>query len=96
MTISEIRERLKVLATGRCEWVDVDTGQVEVDQMGWRDRWAVFGPHSYEWRWVRRLGAMECGCTLNPLTRNIVLYRWECDTHCGLDPSDAALLERDS
>jgi len=49
--------------------------------MGWRDRWAVFGFHSGSWRWVRRFGEQDCGCTLNPVTRRRVLTLLDCKTH---------------
>lgn len=85
--------RLRVLLTGNVEWVDTETGETERDHFGWRDRWAIFGVHSYSWGWVRRLGVMGCGCTRNPLTRRVVLFRFGCAEHCALDPSDAALLD---
>ena len=89
--------RLKVLATGRVEWCNPHTGEVEeVEHMSWRDRWSVFGVHSYSWKWVRRLGAMHCGCTRNPITRRMVMFRVGCDDHCRLDLSDAALMDTDS
>lgn len=84
--------RLRVLLTGNVEWVDIETGETERDHYGWRDRWSIFGVHSYNWGWVRRLGVMDCGCTRNPLTRRMVLFRFGCAEHCALDASDAALL----
>lgn len=79
--MSELLARLRVLRTGVCEWVDPDTGVVEVDLLSWRDRWNLFGVHSYTWRWVRRFGKQACGCTLNPLTRRRVLTKMECPDH---------------
>lgn len=79
--MSEILARLRVLRTGVIEWVDPDTGQIEVELLGWRDRWTLFGVHSYAWRWVRRFGGRDCGCTFNPMTRRKVLTRMDCDTH---------------
>jgi hypothetical protein len=79
--MSELLARLRVLRTGVVEWVDQDTGRVEVDLLGWRDRWAVFGAHSFNWGWVRRFGTRDCGCTFNPLTRRRVLTRMDCAAH---------------
>ena len=61
--------------------INEKTGETETEIMGWRDRWAVFGVHSYNWRWVRRLGQRGCGCTVNPLTRRKVLTRMDCAEH---------------
>jgi hypothetical protein len=80
----QLLSRLRILRTGICEWSDPDTGDIEVDFLGWRDRWSIFGVHSYNWRWVRRYGKQTCGCTLNPLTRRVVLVSWECPKHCGI------------
>ena len=55
--------RLRGLLTGRVEWFDPDDNLIEVEWMGWRDRWAIFGVHSSNWRWVRRFGTRDCGCT---------------------------------
>jgi hypothetical protein len=79
--MSEALVRLRALRTGVVEWVDPKTGQIEVDVMSWRDRWALFGVHSYSWRWVRRFGERDCGCTFNPLTRRKVLTRMDCGVH---------------
>lgn len=79
--MSELMSRLRLLRTGVVEWVDPETGQVEVDLLGWRDRWSLFGAHSYNWNWVRRFGRRDCGCTLNPLTRRRVLTRIDCPAH---------------
>lgn len=76
--------RAKALATGRVVWEDPLTGETEAETMSWRDRWTVFGVHSYNWAWVRRLGARDCGCTFNPLTRRKLLTRMDCPDH-GLD-----------
>jgi hypothetical protein len=73
--------RLRVLATGRVEWVDPEDGVIEVEWMSWRDRWSIFGVHSCSWRWVRRWGSRPCGCTFNPLTRRKVLTRMSCPEH---------------
>ena len=64
--------RLKALLTGKITWLDAD-GTPEYEVLGWRDRWSLFGIHSWNWRWVHRLGQMDCGCTRNPLTRRTVL-----------------------
>lgn len=76
--------RAKALATGRVVWEDPLTGETEAETMSWRDRWTVFGVHSYNWAWVRRLGARDCGCTFNPLTRRKLLTRMDCPDH-GVD-----------
>lgn len=73
--------RVKALATGRVAWEDPETGEIDVEQMSWRDRWAVFGVHSWNWRWVRRFGERPCGCTINPLTRRQVAIRMDCPEH---------------
>ena len=73
--------RLAALATGRVVWEDPTTGETETEIMGWRDRWAIFGVHSCNWRWVRRLGERGCGCTFNPLTRRPVLTRMDGAEH---------------
>jgi hypothetical protein len=82
-TASSLRSRFRVLRTGVVEWVDPKTGQVEVDFLSWRDRWSIFGIHSYDWSWVRRFGAQRCGCTKNPLTRKTVLISGDCTRSCG-------------
>lgn len=79
--MAEFLSRLRILRTGVCEWVDQDTGQVEVDLLSWRDRWNLFGIHSYTWRWVRKYGTRDCGCTFNPLTRRKVLTLMDCPEH---------------
>ena len=73
--------RLAALATGKVVWEDPATGETETETMGWRDRWAIFGVHSYNWRWVRRFGKRDCGCTVHPLTRRKVLTRMDCPEH---------------
>lgn len=77
------RARLNALLTGRVEWVDPEDGAFEVEWLGWRDRWSLFGIHSHTWDWVRKYGKMPCGCTRNPLTRRMVLINWRCTTHCS-------------
>lgn len=85
--------RLRALCSPTIEWCDPDTGEVvEVDRVSLRDRWYLFGPHSYEWRWVRRRGGLGCGCTRNPLTRRMVLMRMDCAAH-GLGSDFAVLPE---
>lgn len=79
--IGEWRARLAALATGRVEWVDPEDGAFEVEWLGWRDRWSLFGVHSYDWRWVRRYGKRGCGCTINPVTRRRVLIQMTCPEH---------------
>lgn len=65
--------RIKALITGRIVWEDPLTGQREREHLSWTDRWSLFAPHSYEWRWARRYGRRECGCMINPITRRQVL-----------------------
>lgn len=79
--MSDLSARLRGLATGRCAWVDTRTGAVEADVLPWRDRWALFGVHSHTWRWVRRFGTKDCGCTDNPVTRRRVLISFDCPEH---------------
>lgn len=73
--------RLAALATGRVVWEDPETGETETEYMGWRDRWAIFGVHAHNWRWVRRLGERACGCTVHPITRRRLLTRMDCAEH---------------
>lgn len=73
--------RLWGLLTGRVEWFDPDDNLIEVEWMGWRDRWAIFGVHSSNWRWVRRFGTRDCGCAFNPVTRRRVLTLLDCREH---------------
>ena len=81
-SLAELRARLRVLATGRVTWMDPDTGVVQADEtMSWRDRWAVFGVHSYNWGWIHRYGQRACGCTFNPITRRRVLTDVGCVRH---------------
>lgn len=79
--------RLAVLVTGRVTWTDTGTGESETEYLGWRDRWALFGVHSHNWRWVRRLGQLRCGCSRNPVTRRLVLITMDCPDH-GLPRDD--------
>jgi hypothetical protein len=79
--VSEFLTRLHTLMTGRCTWIDTDTGELEHDVLDWRSRWAIFGVHSSNWKWVRTFGKRDCGCTFNPLTRRKVLTNMECPTH---------------
>ena len=77
----EFLSRLNSLITGRCTWVDTETGEAEHEVLSWRSRWALFGIHSSNWRWVNRYGKRDCGCTVNPLTRRKVLINMDCSTH---------------
>jgi hypothetical protein len=79
--MSDWRARLRILRTGVCEWVDPETGQIEVDLLSWHDRWNLFGVHSSNWRWVRKFGERDCGCTFNPITRRKVLTKMDCPDH---------------
>lgn len=72
--------RIRALFNGKVEWIDED-GRVEKEYMSWRTRWALFGVHSYTWKWVRRNGTRPCGCTFNPITRRKVLTQWNCSQH---------------
>ena len=68
--------RLRALCTGDITW---EGGERE--HLSWRDRWILFGVHSRNWRWVRKYGLRECGCTFNPITRRKLLTRMGCKTH---------------
>lgn len=82
--VKKLWQRIRILATGRVEWVSAkDENEVEGETLPWRTRWAIFGVHSYKWRWVRKYGALPCGCTINPLTRRRVLTDWDCKVHGG-------------
>lgn len=83
--MSALIERLKVLATGKVTWVDDDDG-TEDEVLSWADRWTLFGVHAHNWAWVRRFGARDCGCTVNPLTGRRLLIRWGCPTHSVFGP----------
>lgn len=72
-----------MLLTGRAEWTDPDTGEVEVHYEDWPTSWAIAGIHSHNWWWVRKYGKRDCGCTINPITRRRVLTLWGCHTHCS-------------
>lgn len=86
--------RLRILITGRCTWIDENTGDLEREVLSWRSRWAIFGVHSSDWRWVRRFGKRDCGCTFNPLTRRRVLTAMDCETHgVPLRQRDSAWLD---
>lgn len=82
--MGETGERLHALMTGQVTWIDAD-GTPEHEVLGWRDRWSIFGVHSWNWRWVRRWGRMDCGCTHNPLTLRTVLTNLDCPTHGWAD-----------
>lgn len=86
--------RMKPLITGRVSWIDETTGETVVEYEDWRTRWALFGVHSHNWWWVRKYGALECGCTINPITRRRVLTLWGCKTHCDFE-DDAWLDEEE-
>lgn len=73
--------RWNALLTGKVEWVDPDTGDFDIEQLGWRDRWAIFGIHSWSWWWVRKFGQLRCGCTRNPITKRMVLIAMDCPEH---------------
>lgn len=72
---------LKILLTRKATWVDPNTGETETDRYDWGTTWALAGIHSWRWAWVRRRGALPCGCTRNPVTRRMVLYAMDCDSH---------------
>ena len=72
--------RLKALLDGKVTWV-ADDGAEEREVLSWRDRWSLFGVHSHDWWWVRRYGKLHCGCTRNPITRRMVLFRMGCRSH---------------
>jgi hypothetical protein len=49
--------------------------------LDWDIVWVIVKPTSSSWWWVRRWGPLPCGCTRNPLTHRMVLYRYPCETH---------------
>jgi hypothetical protein len=75
--LNPLLSRIRILATGRLVWEDI-TGEVEVEYVDWRTRWAIAGIHSYNWWWVRKWGDQDCGCTINPITRRRVLTSTTC------------------
>lgn len=75
--LSPLLSRARILATGKLVWEDI-TGELEVEYVDWRTRWAIAGIHSANWNWVRRWGSQECGCTINPITRRRVLICMAC------------------
>lgn len=75
-----LRYRATHLVTRRYTWV-ADDGQEIHTREDWDTAWAMEGPHTYRWWWVRRWGRLDCGCTRNPLTRRIVLYTMSCEEH---------------
>ena len=77
--------RIKSIITGKVSWIDEITGEITEDREDWRTRWALFGVHSHNWWWVRKYGQLECGCTINPITRRRVLTLWGCKTHCDVE-----------
>ena len=85
-----------MLLTGRAEWTDPDTGEVEVYYEDWPTSWAIAGIHSHNWWWVRKYGKRDCGCIINPITRRRVLTLWGCHTHCsGKEWDEDGWLEED-
>jgi hypothetical protein len=75
--------RIRYLCTGNVEWVD-ENGDAEKEHLDWRTRWALFGPHAYNLKWVRRFGEQKCGCTVHPITRRKLLLRMDCPTHSNV------------
>jgi len=74
-----------MLVTGRIQWVDPDDDYCVTESYRcWRTAWAIAGIHSHNWWWVRKFGARDCGCTINPVTRRRILTRWGCPTHCDI------------
>lgn len=72
--------RIKHLISRRYTWVADDGTEIHTRED--RDTaWAMEGPHTYRWWWVRRWGKLPCGCTRNPITRRVLLYRMDCDPH---------------
>ena len=77
LRIDSLADRIRILVTGKLVWEDIDGGE-ETDYVDWPTRWAIAGIHSANWRWVRRWGKQECGCTINPITRRRVLISMSC------------------
>lgn len=80
--IRNIIVRLKILITRKITWVGKDNQSECVEKTTLSGAWALAGIHSSNWRWVKKYGKMECGCTRNPITRRIVLFWVGCGTHC--------------
>lgn len=79
--------RIKILVTGKIVWSFGDGYErVEYNRaLAWR----LAGIHNHNWKWVRKYGKMDCGCTRNPLTRKVVLFLMNCSGgHCDIDLSD--------
>jgi hypothetical protein len=78
------------LLTGWTYWTEVDQDgalrpRTHREKYRRRDVWAILGPSSWNWWWVRRWGKQNCGCTKNPLTRRMILMVVDCPQH-GLGP----------
>ena len=86
--IAKLWQRIRILVTGRVEWVDPEDNSVESETLSWRTRWAIFGVHSYKWWWVQKYGALPCGCTSNPITNRRVLTDISCKVHSGWGDDD--------
>ncbi len=78
--IKAIPWRVRVLATRTTVWVWPGE-EPHVVKESWSGAWAIAGIHSYKWWWVRKYGNLPCGCTRNPVTRRMVLFRWKCAMH---------------
>jgi hypothetical protein len=85
--IKSIPWRVRVLVTRTTVWGKEGEEQ-EVHKESWRSAWAIVGIHSWRWWWVRKYGKLPCGCTRNPLTRRMVLFRWKCPVHFPEDQTD--------
>jgi hypothetical protein len=54
----QLIERLRILATGRCEWVNDDGTDAETTYEPWSIRWTIAGVHLPR-RWQQRLGLVR-------------------------------------
>jgi hypothetical protein len=82
LSIGSLYRRAKILATGKLEWEDTETGVVTVEHAKtWHLRWIIAGVHPVRWKWYRRAGRMGCGCTRSPFTHKIKLFLSTCPEH---------------
>lgn len=82
---AEVVHRIRLLTPRvkllwKLEWVH-DDGTIEATQEKFGTVWRIAGVHSHNWKWVRKYGKLECGCTRNPITRRMVLFLWRCPVH---------------
>jgi hypothetical protein len=77
--------RGRVLVTRKASVQNVATDEVEVLHLDWATAWAIAGPQTHSWWWVRKWGVLRCGCTKNPVTRRLLTTRGDCQSHFHWD-----------